>query len=93
MKPDRKVIELYLTQKTLARPIIAPPGIAPERLALLKNAFGALAQDKHFLADAESARLEVAPIWGEAVDRIIRQISSVSPETTARLGKVIGSEN
>jgi hypothetical protein len=90
---DRKVIELYLTQKTLARPIIAPPGIAPERLALLKNAFAALSQDKHFLADAESARLEVAPIWGEAVDRIIRQISSASPETTARLGKVIGSEN
>jgi len=89
---DRKVIELYLTQKTLARPIIAPPGIAPERLALLKNAFAALSQDKHFLADAESARLEVAPIWGEAVDRIIRQISSASPETTARLGKVIGSE-
>ena len=55
---DRKVIELYLTQKTLARPIIAPPGIAPERLAVLKNAFGALAQDKDFLADAQSARLE-----------------------------------
>ena len=87
---DRKVIELYLTQKTLARPIIAPPGIAPERLALLKNAFGALAQDKDFLADAQSVRLEVAPIWGEAVDKIIRLISSASPDTAARLGKAIG---
>jgi hypothetical protein len=89
---DRKVIELYLTQKTLARPIIAPPGVTPERLALLKNAFGALAKDKDFLADAQSARLEVAPIWGEAVDRIIRLISSASAETAARLGKAIGSE-
>jgi hypothetical protein len=86
---DRKVIELYLTQKMLARPIIAPPGIAPERLAVLKNAFGALAQDKEFLADAQSARLEVAPIWGEAVDKIIRLISSASPDTAARLGKAI----
>ena len=87
---DRKVIELYLTQKTLARPIIAPPGIAPERLAVLKNAFGALAQDKDFLADARSARLEVAPIWGEAVDKIIRLISSASPDTAKRLGRAIG---
>ena len=87
---DRKVIELYLTQKTLARPIIAPPGIAPERQAVLKNAFGALAQDKDFLADAQSARLEVAPIWGEAVDKIIRLISSASPDTVARLGKAVG---
>ena len=36
---DRKVMELYLTQKTLARPVIAPPGIAPERLTALKAAF------------------------------------------------------
>jgi len=87
---DRKVIELYLTQKMLARPIIAPPGIAPERLAVLKNAFGALAQDKDFLADAQAARLEVAPIWGEAVDKIIRLISSASPDTAKRLGRAIG---
>ena len=88
----RKVLELYLTQKTLARPIIAPPGIAPGRLALLKNAFCALAQDKDFLSDGQSARLAVAPICGEAVDRIIRLISSAAPETAARLGKAIGSE-
>ena len=87
-----KVLELYLTQKTLARPIIAPPGIAPGRLALLKNAFCALAQDKDFLSDGQSARLAVAPICGEAVDRIIRLISSAAPETAARLGKAIGSE-
>jgi len=87
---DRKVIELYLTQKTLARPIIAPPGIAPGHLAVLRTAFGALAQDKDFLADAQAARLEVAPIWGEAVDKIIRLISSASPDTVARLGKAIG---
>jgi hypothetical protein len=80
----------FRIRKTLARPIIAPPGIAPERLAVLKNAFGALAQDKDFLADAQSARLEVAPIWGEAVDKIIRLISSASPDTAARLGKAIG---
>jgi hypothetical protein len=57
---------------------------------VLKNAFGALARDKDFLADAQSARLEVAPIWGESVDKIIRLISSASPDTAARLGKAIG---
>jgi tripartite-type tricarboxylate transporter receptor subunit TctC len=90
---DRKVMELYLTQKTLARPIIAPPGIPPERLGALKNAFAALAQDKDFLDAAQSARLDVAPIWGEAVDKIITLISSASPETIARLRKATGSED
>src|SRR5262245_53458251 len=89
---DRKVMELYLTQKTLARPLIVPPGVAPERLTALKAAFAALAHDDDFLADARTTGIDVAPIAGEAVDRIIAMISSAPPETTERLGKAIGSE-
>jgi len=90
---DRKVMELYLTQKTLARPLIAPPGIARERLTALKAGFAALAHDKDFLADARNtAGIDVSPIAGEAVDRIIAMISSAPAETAERLGKAIGSE-
>jgi tripartite-type tricarboxylate transporter receptor subunit TctC len=90
---DRKVMELYLTQKTVARPLIAPPDIPVERLAALRAGFIALAKDKEFIADAQNARLEVAPISGEAVDKVISQITSASPETAERLGKAIASEN
>jgi tripartite-type tricarboxylate transporter receptor subunit TctC len=90
---DRKVMELYLTQKTVARPLIAPPDIPVERLAALRAGFIALAKDKDFIADAQNARLEVAPISGEAVDKVISLITSASPETTERLGKAVGSEN
>jgi tripartite-type tricarboxylate transporter receptor subunit TctC len=88
---DRKVMELYLTQKTVARPVIAPPGIPAERLTALRAGFIALAQDNEFIADAQSARLEVAPISGEAVDKV-RLITSASPETAERLGRAIASE-
>jgi tripartite-type tricarboxylate transporter receptor subunit TctC len=90
---DRKVMELYLTQKTVARPVIAPPGIPIERLAALRAGFIALTKDKEFIADAQNTRLEVAPISGEAVDRVISLITSASPETAERLGKAIASEN
>jgi tripartite-type tricarboxylate transporter receptor subunit TctC len=89
---DRKVMELYLTQKTVARPVIAPPGIPAERLTALRAGFIALAQDNEFIADAQSARLEVAPISGEAVDKVIGLITSASPETAERLGRAIASE-
>lgn len=89
---DRKVMDLYLTQKTVARPVIAPPGIPAERLAVLRAGFIALAKDKGFIADAHNARLDVAPISGEAVDKVISLIISASPETVGRLGKAIASE-
>src|SRR5205809_6285081 len=47
---DRKAMELYLTEKAFARPVIAPPGIAPERLTTPKAAFAALAYADALLA-------------------------------------------
>jgi tripartite-type tricarboxylate transporter receptor subunit TctC len=88
---DRKVMELYLTQKTVARPLIAPPGIPSDRLAALRASFIALTHDRDFLADAETAKLEVAPVPGETVDKVIALIAGASPETAERLGKAIAA--
>jgi tripartite-type tricarboxylate transporter receptor subunit TctC len=81
---DRKVIELFLTQKQVARPIIAPPGLPAARLAVLRAAFAALAGDRAFLADAEQSGLEVDPIAGEAVDKVVALIAATPPAVAER---------
>ena len=86
---DRKVLELFFTQKVLARPVIAPPGVPPERLAALRQAFAALAEDREFLTDAERSGLEASPLSGEAVDRVIALISGTPPDLAERLTKAI----
>ena len=88
---DRKVIELFFTQKTVARPIIAPPGLPAERNATLRAAFAALGNDHEFLADAEKSNLEVAPITGEAVDKVVALIASASPEVADRYAKAFAA--
>jgi tripartite-type tricarboxylate transporter receptor subunit TctC len=84
---DRRVIELFLTQKKVARPLIAPPGVPPERLALLRNAVAALAKDREFLADAERSGLEADPISGAAVDQVVALIASTPPDVADRYAK------
>jgi tripartite-type tricarboxylate transporter receptor subunit TctC len=86
---DRRVLELFFTQKTVARPVIAPPGVPAERLLVLRTAFAALAKDGDFLADAERSGLEAAPLAGEGVDRIIALIAGTPPELAERLTKAI----
>jgi hypothetical protein len=88
---DRRVIELFLTQKKAARPIIAPPGVPAERLAVLRTAFAALAGDHEFLADAERSGLEVDPISGEAVDKIIALIASTPRDIADRYTKAFAA--
>jgi tripartite-type tricarboxylate transporter receptor subunit TctC len=73
---DRKVMELNFTQKTAARPIVAPPGVPADRVAALRAAFAALAKDQEFLADSERSKLEIAPVPAEEVDRVVRLIIS-----------------
>jgi tripartite-type tricarboxylate transporter receptor subunit TctC len=85
---DRRLMQLYLTQKTIARPVIAPPGIPPERLAVLRAAFAALASDREFLADAEKSGLDVAPVGGEAVDRVVELIAGTPSDIAERFAKI-----
>jgi tripartite-type tricarboxylate transporter receptor subunit TctC len=89
---DRAVMELYLTQKTVARPVLAPPGVPADRIAALRTAFGALATDPQFMADGAKTKLDVALVTGPEVDKVIGMITSASAETAARLQKAIASE-
>jgi tripartite-type tricarboxylate transporter receptor subunit TctC len=86
---DRKVMELNLTQKRIARPIIAPPGLPADRLAALRAAFAALATDKEFLADATKAKIEVSPLAGPAVDKVVALIVGTPVEVAARYSKIM----
>ncbi len=87
---DRKVLELHFTQKTAARPVIAPPGVPVERLAILRAAFMALAQDQAFLAEAKRSKLEVSLISGEEVDKIVALIATTPADIAERFAKAFG---
>jgi tripartite-type tricarboxylate transporter receptor subunit TctC len=89
---DRAVMELYLTQKTVARPMLAPPGVPADRMAALRTAFAALATDQQFLADGQKAKLDVDPVTGAEVDKVIAMITSASAETSLRLTKALAPE-
>jgi tripartite-type tricarboxylate transporter receptor subunit TctC len=86
---DRRVLQLFFTQKTVARPLIAPPGLPADRLAALRAAFAAMIKDPEFLADAQKSKLEVEPIPGEAVDKIVQLIAGTPPDVTARYTKAL----
>jgi hypothetical protein len=84
---DRKVLELHFTQKTAARPIIAPPEVPADRVALLRAAFDALGKDQEFLADAEKSKQEIALVPGEEVDKVVQLIVNTPPEIADRYAK------
>jgi tripartite-type tricarboxylate transporter receptor subunit TctC len=53
------------------RPFAAPPGVPPERVAVLRRAFDATLEDAEFRADAAKAQLEIEPLTAAEIDGLL----------------------
>jgi hypothetical protein len=89
---DRKVLELHFTQKTAARPLVTPPEVPADRVALLRKAFETLAQDKEFLTEMDQAKMEFDFVPGPEIDKIVAQIAATPLEIAERYAKAFSPE-
>jgi tripartite-type tricarboxylate transporter receptor subunit TctC len=86
---DRAAMRLYFAQKIVARPIMAPPDVPADRVALLRAAFDAMCDDPQFRDDSTRSNLEIQPSSGATVDRIVAMIIAAPPAVAARLAAAI----
>lgn len=81
---QRKIIELYLAPQTIARPFVASPGIPEARARALQAAFAKTMQDKEFLAEAEKLHLDVNPVGGDEILKILNSIYETPKDTITK---------
>jgi tripartite-type tricarboxylate transporter receptor subunit TctC len=55
----------------MGRPYVSPPAVPVERLKALRSTFMKLMKDESFLKDAKKMKLEINPVGGEEVQRIV----------------------
>jgi tripartite-type tricarboxylate transporter receptor subunit TctC len=89
---DRKVLELHFTQKTAARPLVAPPEVPADRVALLRVAFEAMAKDPEFLGEMDKAKMEFSFVPGPEIDKIVAQIAATPVDIAERYAKAFAPE-
>jgi tripartite-type tricarboxylate transporter receptor subunit TctC len=77
---QRSVLRLVFAGQVMGRPFLAPPGLPAERLATLRKAFMATMQDPAFLAEAEKIKLEIRPVSGEAVQKLVGEVYASPPD-------------
>jgi tripartite-type tricarboxylate transporter receptor subunit TctC len=64
---QRQVLAFFSSSMELGRPLMAPPGVPPQRLAQLRAAFDAVVKDATFLQEAAAMGFEVMPQSGEEI--------------------------
>ena len=77
----------------MALPLVAPPGLPADRTAALQTAFMAMTRDPAFIAEAEKMHLELSPIDGEAVRKVIVQMQATPPEVIEQFKSIAGAKH
>ena len=77
---DRQTLRLIFARQVLGRPFLAPPDLPADRAAALRKAFMDTMKDKAFLADAEKAKLEITPVSGDAIQKIMVDSARTNPK-------------
>jgi tripartite-type tricarboxylate transporter receptor subunit TctC len=73
----------------MALPIAAPPGLPPDRAQALQAAFMDMSKNTAFAADAQKLWLDVSPIDGDAVVKLISQMAATSKEVIAQFNEMV----
>jgi tripartite-type tricarboxylate transporter receptor subunit TctC len=86
----RRILEVAVhNDSVLVRSYTLPPGTPKDRVQILRRAFQDTLRDPAFLAEAEKARLEIAPVTGEEIERTVASLFKLDPATSARLKTIL----
>lgn len=85
----RSLVSAVLASGDIGRPFVAPPGLAPERLALLRDAFRKTVNDPAFLADVKLRKFVADPEYGEALEKVAKEIVAQPREIAERMKKLL----
>ncbi len=88
---QRQILKMIFARQVMGRPYLAPPGLPPDRLAVLRQAFMDTMTDKDFVADADKIQIEINPVSGADVDKLVKDVYATPPDIIAKAKEAAGS--
>lgn len=71
---QRAILKMIFARNVMGRPYLAPQNLPADRVAVLRKAFMDTMTDKNFLADAAKTDLEINPVSGEDVEKLVKDV-------------------
>ena len=81
---DRKALELLFSSQVMAWPLVAPPDVPADRIAILRKGFEATMKDADFQSDAKKLNIDVEPVTGEAMQALVARVSTFEKAVVER---------
>jgi tripartite-type tricarboxylate transporter receptor subunit TctC len=76
---ETQILRIVANATEVGKMTLAPPGVPADRVQALRRAFDAAIKDPDYLAEMQKQRLEVIPLPGEELQRIVAEVGAISP--------------
>ena len=86
---DKALLELAELPFLMARPFLAPPGVPEAQASILKQAFMQAHKDADYLREAAQMKVDVSPLSGDEIAKIVTRIAQTPPEVVARYNAIL----
>jgi tripartite-type tricarboxylate transporter receptor subunit TctC len=86
---DKQAIEFLYVGQGIGRPFVAPPGLPPDRLKMLQDAFSATLKDPDFLSETEHYHLALDPEDGAQLEALVKKAYATPKPVIDRIAKLI----
>jgi tripartite-type tricarboxylate transporter receptor subunit TctC len=80
---QRQILKLIFSRQTMGRPFAAPPAIPADRAQALRTAFDLTMKDPEFLAEAQTRGLEINPVSGHDIEKLIAELYQTPKDVVA----------
>ena len=85
----KAMLRLYGIKFTAAYPIVLPPDVPAEQVAILRNAFVAVTKDPEYRAQMDALRITGGMVTPAAVERLVKEANGAPPDLIERLRQAL----
>ena len=89
---DRQIFAMFSAPVAIGRPFMTTPEVPADRASALRGAFAKVMADPAFIAESEKAGLDVNPVSGERLAKIVDDLIATPPAVVAR-AKAVSDES
>jgi tripartite-type tricarboxylate transporter receptor subunit TctC len=88
---DRELFRFIAMKFAMSRPLALPPDVPQDRVNALRRAFDDTMKDPLFLADAKKIGLDLDPVSGVEIQKLVEEIQATPQPVVDRLRDLLSA--
>jgi len=80
-----QILRIVANATEVGKMTLAPPGVPADRIAALRRAFDATIRDPDYIAEMNKQRLEIIPLSGAELQKVVAEAGSIPPAILDRV--------